>query len=211
MMRSRQVMKVGCLIALCTAAAGCVNLNKSYPEKRSFVLEVSRDQETGPPRIGPVLKIARFRVSPQFEGRELVVRTGEFQYDMHFYDVWLVTPGAMLGQQFYAWLSRTGQFQYVLLGSNHAEAAYVLAGDITAFHGDYREGRQPTAVLGLDLHVIDGKQEASVVWQRRYRQEVPLSDRLPDELARGLNEALRLVLLDVEKDLLFLGRPSAPR
>ncbi len=204
-------MKVGCLIALWAAAAGCVNLNKSYPEKRSFVLEVSRDQETRPPSTGPILKIARFRVSPQFEGRELVVRTGEFQYDMNFYDVWLVAPGAMLGQQFYAWLSRTGQFQYVLLGSNHVETAYVLAGDITAFHGDYREGRQPTAVLGLDLHVTDGKQEASVVWQRRYRQEVPLSDRSPDELARGLSETLRLVLLDVEKDLLFLGRPSVPR
>ena len=210
-MRSRQIMKVGCLIALWAAVAGCVSLNKSYPEKRSFVLEVSRDHETGSPRIGPILKIARFRVAPQFEGRELVVRTGEFQYDMHFYDVWLVAPGAMLGQQFYAWLSRTGQFQYVLLGSNHVEPTYVLEGGITAFHGDYREGRQPTAVLGLDLHVIDGKQETSVVWQRRYRQEVPLSGRSPDELARGLNEALRLVLVDVERELQSVGRPSVPR
>ena len=130
---------------------------------------------------------------------------------MNYYDNWFVSPGAMLGQQFYAWLSRTGQFQYVLLGSNHVEPTYVLEGGVTAFHGDYREGRQPTAVLGLDLHVIDGQKEVSVVWQRRYRQEVPLSDRSPDELARGLNEALRLVLVDVEKELLLLGRPSVPR
>jgi hypothetical protein len=108
------------------ATAAC--FNKSYQEKRSFVLDVSSEIREPASESPIVLKIKKFRVSPLFVGRAMVYRIGELQYENDFYDEWFVSPGLLLTRQFHDWLSKTGRFRFVLVGTNHIEPTHLLEG-----------------------------------------------------------------------------------
>jgi cholesterol transport system auxiliary component len=195
------MLKLICLASLSLATAACLNLNKSYPEKRSFVLEVTSEQREPAPDAAMVLKISKFRVSPLFVGRAMVYRVGELQYENDFYDEWFIAPGALLTQQFHDWLAKTGRFQFVLVGTNHIEPTHLLEGSVTEFYGDYRPAGPPKAIFGVELHLLDGLNERQPLFRRAYHKEVSLANRSPDALAGGLTQAVREVLVDFERDL----------
>jgi cholesterol transport system auxiliary component len=180
--------------------AGCLDLKKTYPEKRSFVLDVGvpQQQET-PSKTGMVLKIHKLRVSALFAGRAMVYRVADLQYESDFYDEWFVTPPTLVTQQMYNWLSRSGGFQLVVSGTNHVEPTHLLEGTVTEFYGDFRE--TPRAVFGLELQLLDAVQEHHAFFRRTYHRDVPLADRSPDALARGLTDALRTVLIEIANDV----------
>ena len=191
----------GCLILIALTAAGCLNLNKSYPEKRLFVLDVGTPQQETPSNSAIVLKINKFLVSPLFTGRAMVYRVADLQYESDFYDEWFIAPGALVTQQFHEWLSRTGRFRFVLLGTNHIEPTHRLQGSVAEFYGDYRLAESPKAIFGIELLFFDGLHEGQAIFRRTYHEEVPLADRSPDALAAGLTQAVRLVLIDLEREL----------
>jgi cholesterol transport system auxiliary component len=188
-----------CLGVILASTPGCLDLKKSYPEKRSFVLDVGVPQQETPSTGAVVLKINKFRVSPLFAGRAMVYRIADLQYESDFYDEWFVAPASLVTQQVHNWLSQSSGFQLVGLGMNHVEPTHLLEGIVTEFYGDFRGA--PRAVFGLELHLLDATHERHPFFRRTYRQDVPLSDRSPDALARGLTEALRMVLVDIVKDL----------
>ena len=200
-----------CLLLI--TLTGCLNLSKSYPEKRSFVLDVGAPPQETPSNSTKVLKINRLRVSPLFAGRAMVYRTADLQYESDFYDEWFVTPSVLVTQQLQNWLAHTGRFQLVLQGTNHIEPTHFLEGTVTEFYGDFRES--PRAVLGIEFHLLDAMNEGQLSFRRTYHQDIPLTDRSPDALARGLTEALRTVLVTLTKDIgdvqpVPAGRVSAP-
>lgn len=200
-----------CAAMLSLTLSGCLNLNKSYPEKRSFVLDVGSGQQPPAADASAVLRISRLRVSPLFAGRAMVYRVGELQYDNDFYNEWLVPPSVLLTQQFQGWLSKSSRFRFVLSGMNHVEPTHVLDGTVTEFYGDYRAGGSPHAVLGMEVMLIDDRKDEAVVFRRTYRQEVPLAGRSPDALAAGLSQAARQVLVDLDRDLGGVPLEPSPR
>lgn len=201
MMSRNDLLRVVGLVGLLTLVTGCLNLNKSYPEKRLFVLDVSPTPRAATSNSPVVLKINKFRVSPLYGGRQMVYRTGDLQYESDFYDEWFISPSSLLTQQFHSWFSKSGQFQYVLMGTNHLEPTHLVEGKVSEFYGDYRASSSPKAILGIDLQVVEGLRREHIVFQRTYHREVSLSDRSPDTLAGGLTEALPLVLVEFEKEL----------
>lgn len=186
-----------CLLMI--TLTGCLNLSKSYPEKRSFVLDVGAPPQETPANSTKVLKINRLRVSPLFAGRAMVYRTADLQYESDFYDEWFVTPSVLVTQQLQNWLAHSGRFQLVLQGTNHIEPTHFLEGTVTEFYGDFRES--PHAILGIEFHLLDAMNEGKLSFRRTYHQQIPLTDRSPDALARGLTEALRTVLVTLTKDI----------
>jgi len=203
--------KVLCAVIVPLMLGGCVNLNKSYPEKRSFALDVGSDHQPTPTAGSAVLRVSRFRVSPLFAGRAMVYRVGELQYDNDFYNEWLVSPSVLLTQQVQGWLSKSNRFRFVLTGMNHVEPTHVLDATVTEFYGDYRSGGSPQAVLGVEIMLIDDRKDETVLFRRSYRQEVPLTGRAPDALAAGLSQAARQVLIDFDRDLDGVSLEPSPR
>jgi len=196
-----------CLASVLLAMAAC--FNKSYQEKRSFVLDVSSEIREPASESPIVLKIKKFRVSPLFVGRAMVYRIGELQYENDFYDEWFVSPGLLLTRQFHDWLSKTGRFRFVLVGINHIEPTHLLEGNVVEFYGDYRLAQSPKAIFGIELLLLDRLNEPQVIFRRTYHKEVPLADRSPDALAGGLSQAVRLVLVDLEREIAEVaGRPA---
>ena len=188
-----------CVALVGATAGGCLDLKKSYPEKRSFVLDVGIPQEQASSSGAGVIKITKFRISPLFAGRGMVYRVADLQYESDFYDEWFVAPATLVTQQAYSWLSRSSGFKAVGPGTNHVEPSHVLEATVTEFYGDFRSA--PLAVFGLEVNLLDALRNHQPVFRRTYHQDVPLSDRSSDALARGLTDALRAVLMDVAKDL----------
>jgi len=197
-----------CLAVIMMCPTGCLDLKKSYPEKRSFVLDVGAPPQETPANGAIVLKINKLRVSPLFAGRAMVYRVADLQYESDFYDEWFVAPGTLVTQQVHQWLSRSAGFEMVVVGTNHVEPTHLLEGTVTEFYGDFRAA--PRAVLGLELHLLDAIHERQF-FRRTYHQDVPLSDQSSEALARGLTEALRAVLVDVVKDITAVELVRTPR
>jgi hypothetical protein len=98
----------------------------------------------------------------------------------------------------------------VLLGTNHIEPTHVLQGNVAEFYGDYRLADSPKAIFGIELLLLDGLNEGQAMFRRTYHEEVPLTDRSPDALAGGLTQAVRLVLVDLERELAKVAVKPAP-
>lgn len=180
---------------------GCVNLGRSYPEKHSYILEAVRPGETQASIPGTVLKIRKFRVSPAFEGKELVYRTNDARYEGDYYNEWFVPPNAMITQQIVNWLTRAGLFQYVMDSSGPLPATHRLEGTLTALYGDYR-ATPAKAVLAVQFFLLhEASAQAEVLWHQEYWKEVNVMEQQPEALVSGWNEALRLILSALDEDL----------
>ena len=184
----------------CLLAAGCLSLAKEYPEKRQFVLVAPPRAEAKGTPSGGVLRVGILRVSPLYEGMELVHRTEDVEYESDFYNEWFVPPGPMLTSAFGDWLRGAGVFEHVLTSSAGVDASVALGGLVTALHGDYRM-EPPKAVFGVEIGLASEDAAPRILFQRSYLKEVDVPNRSAEALVRGLNEALRLVLVDLEADL----------
>ncbi len=178
-----------------------MNLDRSYPEKHSYILETARPGETRASIPETVLKVRKFRVSPAFEGKELVYRTSDARYEGDFYNEWFVPPNAMLTQQTLNWMTTAGLFQYVMDSSGPLPATHLLEGTLTALYGDYR-ATPAKAVLAVQFFLLhEASSQAEVLWHQEYRKELEVMERTPEALVSGWNEALRLILSALDEDL----------
>lgn len=188
---------------LAAILAGCVSVDKSYPEKRYFTLDASRPESASPPQdTGPVLRIRRFKVSPRYESKRFVYRRDDLSYTPDFYNEFLVSPDAMITDEVAKWLRGTGVFQHVTDSPSHVSPDYLLEGAVTVLHGDFRDANAPRAVMEMQLSLLrSAKGELGIAFHQTYREEIPLADMSPTALARGWNEAFGKILRDFENDL----------
>ena len=99
---------------LLALASSCVGIEKSYPDKRYFVLEVNRNVNPSNPPGNGVLQIANIRVSPRYEDKGFVYRTSGSSYESDFYNQFLVSPAALLGEELSKGLDQSQIFRIMV-------------------------------------------------------------------------------------------------
>jgi uncharacterized lipoprotein YmbA len=87
------------LLALLTLCAACVGIEKSYPDKRYFVLEVSANPSPANPTANETLEVSNIRVSPRYADKSFVYRTSEAGYESDFYNQFLVAPASLITEE----------------------------------------------------------------------------------------------------------------
>jgi cholesterol transport system auxiliary component len=188
--------------ALLCLVSGCIKLKSSYPEKRYFLIDISRQEDVSPRVTDEVLKVVTFSVSPQYEGKDFVYRKGDVVYESDFYNEFLISPSDMFTEQVRQWVARSGLFSQVADLSSYNEPTFFLGGVVTALYGDFRDISEPKAIMEIDfLLTRDVSAKGEVAFQKRYQREIPLDGASPQALVKGWNEALRQILTDFEKDL----------
>lgn len=188
------------VLTLFLLLAGC--MGRKYVEKRTFLLDVSRNGAVSPSESNGVLRVRTLRVSPQYENKGFVYRTGDMSYRSDFYNEFFTSPDSMITEKVREWLAGSGLFQNVVDFSGQVEPTHILEGEVIDLYGDYARGTQPRAVLAIGLlllHDVSGRSE--IVLQKRYRKEVPLKGDSPEDLVEGWTKALRQVLTDFERHL----------
>ncbi len=181
---------------------GCLNLERSYPEKRYFILDVSRDENISSPDTGTVLKVRRFRISPQYEGKGFVYRLADLSYESDFYNEFFIPPASLLTEEIRQWMAGTGLFQHVVDPSSYLDPTYVLEGAVTALYGDYGVSTAPKAILEMQFFLLhETSISPEIIFQSQYRKEEPLKGNTPDALVKSWNKALNQILTEFETDL----------
>jgi len=186
-------------------AGGC-SIKQSYPSKDYFALEVSRETESAPPSAEKTLLVQDFIVSPKFEDKGFVYRLTDLTYETDYYNEFIVPPGALFSEDTREWLAGSGIFDLVGDRRTVVSPTYTLQGRITALYGDMRKKGREKAVLEVRVFVFehpgpDVTHETDLRFQKKYREEVPLSARSPAALVEGWNTAFRNILTALEKDL----------
>lgn len=191
------------------ALAGCLQFERGeYPEKRTYALDVARPEAAAEaPRTEAgdrVLKVRGFEVSPRYERRSLVYRTGENEFKADFYNQFFVAPGPMITEEAQQWLADSDLFKRVTPASSLAAPTHWLEGEIRELYGDYTDRGNPKAVMAIKFYLLENRADAAtdrIIFQRAYRETVELKDGKPAALVDAMNEALRSILMRLEDDL----------
>ena len=189
-------------LALLVLASGCVSIEKSYPDKRFYVIEAGRGAAATDAKASGVLLVSILRVSPRYESRSFVYRRSESSYESDFYNQFLVSPGAQLTEEVRRALGQAQVAQYVVGASSQSEPTHVLEGTVDALYGDYRDLNAPKAVLEMEFFLSkESPTKAEIVTRKRYTKSVAVSGRSPEALVKGWNDGLSEILAALVADL----------
>ena len=190
------------MLALLALCAACVGIEKSYPDKRYFVLEASANPSLANPAGNETLEVSNIRISPRYADRSFVYRTSEAGYESDFYNQFLVSPSSLITEEVRKALTGSQIFKYVISPTNQLQPSYVLEGTVNALYGDFRNTNSPRAVLEMEFFLtseIPGN--PGILMQRRYAKSLPLTGRTPEALIKGWNQALEEILSSLVVDL----------
>jgi cholesterol transport system auxiliary component len=197
---------ISVVVAACLMAAGC-SLKQAAPIKTTFLIEAQRPTPARATPTPMTLRVRSIQVAEPFEGRDFIYRKSELNFESDFYHGFLVPPRALVTSQTRRWLETSGVFRAVLDPASNADATHSLEGTVTALYGDLRDPAAPKAVLAIQFALLHESGTApQIVFQRGYRQEVPLNGRGSEALAKGWSQALAQILAALEGDL-PLGKP----
>jgi len=101
--------------------AGCGQ--KSY-QKQHYILDARRASSVAASDSGNILEIRRFTSNAAFSGKNLIYRTGEFEYESDFYNEFLISPAAMITEKARNWLSASGLPRRVLDPGSHVDPTH---------------------------------------------------------------------------------------
>lgn len=181
---------------------GCMDFGKEIPEKRFFMLDVSRQGPESRTEGRGVLKVRRFRISPEFDGKGFVYQIGPTGYESDYYNEFFIPPAEMITEKVREWLEGSGLFKNVVRASSGLEANYLLEGEILSLYGDYREGAESRAALKMQLRFFrEAESHTEVIFSTKYQMSVPLKEKTPEELVSGWNEGLRQILTALESEI----------
>lgn len=187
------------LLILC---CGCVSLERSYPEKRYFVIAVSESADRSSTAGNRILSVSNLRISPRYADKNFVYRISEAGYEADFYNQFLSSPDLMIGEEVRKGLMASQVFKYVVGPSNQLQPNYVLEGSINALYGDFRNAKMPAAFLEIEFFVHnEDAANPGIVMQKRYMKSMPLSERSPEALVKGWNDALNEIIGSLLADL----------
>lgn len=190
------------ILALLPLLAGCLNVEKSFPEKRYFILDVPRHGNLHLRGEGVVLRVRKFHVSPRYRGKGFVYRKGDLSYESDFYNRFFILPSSLITEEVSQWLASSGLFQNVVSTTSQLETTHVLEGVVNALYGDYSRQSPARAVLEIQFFLIkDVSARSEIVFQKKYRKEVVIEESSPESLVKGWNKALRQILTDLEENL----------
>ncbi len=181
-------------------AAGC--MKRQYVERDTYALDVSRPGSTSSVETDAVLRVRTLRVSPRYEGKSFVYRSGDLSYQSDYYNQFFASPDIMITEEVRKWLEGSGLFRQVFDYTGQAEHTHVLEGEVTDLYGDFSRGTQPKAVMDIRFLLLHQTADRSKsLLQKHYRRELPLSIDTGEALVGAWNKALERILTDLENDL----------
>ena len=184
---------VGSLL-LAVFCSGCVSLERSYPEKRLFVIEL-QPSKGATATNGEVLSLPTLQISPRYADRDFVYRTSQTEYESDFYNQFLIAPAVMITEEARKALAASSGFKFVVGPASPLTPNYVLEGSINALYGDFRNPAAPAAVLEIEFFLHnENPANQGIALHKRYMQSVALKERSPEALVRGWSEALQAIV-----------------
>jgi cholesterol transport system auxiliary component len=180
---------------------GCVSLEKSYPDKRYFVLDIAPDPSPQNSSETGTLQISSARVSPRYADKNFVYRRSDARFESDFYNQFLVSPGVLVAEELRQGLSQSGLFKFVVGSVNALAPTHTLETVVNTLYGDFRDLGAPQAVMEIEFFLNKEESPSGIVFHKRYHSAIPLEGRNPEALVQGWNQALEAISRSLVSDL----------
>jgi len=195
------MMKRIALIALVLGLVACSLPTRPPVSPAAWMVNPER---TGPPRQERTdiwLKIGSVSVTPPFDGRSLVYRTGDQRYEKDFYNVYATIPAEMIGNSERQWMNKANIFSATVGQSNSFFPYYYLQATVEEFYGDYRS--KPEAVVSVEffLSATSAGKTNPLIGANRYTKRIALKDNTAQALVLGQQQALAEIFQEYEAQL----------
>src|SRR4051812_18047382 len=190
------------LVFLLLLLAGC--LSRSALQKESFSFTVSSGNTNAAGAGHRVLGIRSVDVAPAYQGRLFVYRTGDASYERDPYAEFFVSPADSLSHAFRSYLRDTGLFQAVTDSGSFLKPDLVAEIHVSQLYGDFRDLKQPAAVLRLRCAIFDVQNQsagAKPVFQKSYARRIAFKTRTAATVMSSWNEGLKQILADLVADV----------
>ena len=182
--------------------SGCVSIEKSYPDRRYFVLDLRHSSEANSAAGNGTLQIAPVRISPRYADRNFIYRRSETRYETDYYNQFLVSPGVLVSEEVRRELSASGIFQYVIGPAQPLVPTHTLDASVISFYGDFRDVAAPKAVIEMEFFLSrESPGSVAVLFHNQYQRIVAVDARTPEALVQGWNQALQEILSSLVNDL----------
>lgn len=187
------------LVVCLTILSACGQ--RSYT-KRYYILDVAGPAETAATSSDGVLDVRTFTIDSAFDSKGLVYRKSQFEYELDFYNGFLISPSVMVTEKTRNWLSQSGLFATVLDAASYAEPTHTLQGNITALYGDVRDRSSPLGVMEIRVFLISKEADAqSTVLAKTYRASSQLKTQNAEGLVAAFDNCLETILTNLQHDL----------
>jgi cholesterol transport system auxiliary component len=175
---------------------------KQALERNHYLLETSRQGPAAMETAAGALGVRDFSVSPGYQGRGIIYRTGKNIIRADFYNHYFVLPGPMIAQLSEAWIRESGLFASVIPLSSHKEADYLLEGAVKSLYADLQNPDQPRAVAEINFLLLKNTEvRFEMAFQKKYRSETEMKGPGPDYFIEALNKGLAEILSALEEDM----------
>ena len=189
------------LLAASFLLFGCVSIERSYPDKRYFVLDVSLKESPQDPADSGILQMASARVSPRYADRNFVYRRSDTRFESDFYNQFLISPAALVTEELRRELSQAGLFKFVVGSANPLAPTHTLETIVNTLYGDFRDLKAPKAVIEMEFFLTQEASPSGIVFHKLYQRIVPVQERNPEALVRGWNQGLESISSSLVSDL----------
>lgn len=179
---------------------GCLSRPPIKAQTFAFTEPPSTTADT--PANSGVLGIKSLQVSPPFDGRSFVYRTGEFSYERDPYAQFLGLPTDVLVVPVTELLRNDGGFGAVVKMGGSTRPDTLIEINIDEMYGDIRRTDSPFAVLSMQVILTEAKGglPGKVLLQKNYSRQIQMQSTAPAALMAAWNEALAQIFKDIASD-----------
>jgi len=189
------------LPALGLLATGC--LSRPSLVRQNFALQPAPPANKSTPKGPAVLAVRALQVSPLFDGRSFVYRTGPDLYEEDPYAGFLVAPNRALAIPLRNYLRSAGPFKDVVESGSQLGADQFLEVHASELYGDFRQPGQLAAVLSMRVLLFEGGNDKpqKLVLEKEYSRRTPVAQKSAAALVDGWNKGFSEILAEVNSDL----------
>src|SRR5947207_3239538 len=181
--------------------SGC--LSRPPLKRESFNFAIPQLNSVAPTENERLVGVRSIDVASAYQGRPFVYRTGDSAYERDPYAEFFVSPAESLLNAIRGSLRESGLFQAVADRGSLVKPDTLLEVHVGQLYGDFRDPKQPAAVLSMRFVFFDAPNETPgrVLLQKSYSRRIPFKTRTAAALMNAWNEALAQILTDVAADV----------
>lgn len=182
--------------------AGCVKLERPSLDRKYFTLDVKRGADhVNSEKSDKNLIVRRLKVSPRYEDRDLVYRTGENSFEADYYNAFFIAPASLLTQELRVWMGGAELFANVLGSESMGTGELLLEGVVNSIYGDYT-GDNPVAVVEMQFFLLNNDNpDLPIVYSRNFSKKIAASSSGADDLVRAMNKGIKDIFKELESDI----------
>lgn len=188
----KKLLRILLLTSFCVTLCGC--LGSKYVTRNYYVLRAPTTGCKVVPVKKPYVVVNHASIVSQFDQLFFLYRLNANQYTTDYYNGFLVSAGEQIDAILLKYLRTHGHFYPITVEAN-IQPQVILQPRITALYADYRDKQCPQAVLAMQfIFTQGGSASADIIFDRTFKQSIPLQAKTTDSLIIAWNKCLQLIL-----------------